>query len=62
MHNPQKTIANIIDKVTVAIVGSVDENDFPNAKAMLPPRKREGIKHLYFTTNTERVPIIRATG
>ncbi|MFH0783932.1 MAG: pyridoxamine 5'-phosphate oxidase family protein [Pseudomonadota bacterium] len=52
MQNPQKTVGNIIDKVTVAIVGSVDEHDFPNAKAMLPPRKREGIKHLYFTTNT----------
>lgn len=52
MGNPEKTVADIIDKVTVAIVGSVDENDFPNAKAMLPPRKRQGIKHLYFTTNT----------
>ncbi len=57
MRDPEKTIGNIIDKVTVSIVGSVDENDFPNAKAMLPPRRREGIKYLYFTTNTSSMRV-----
>ena len=26
-------------------------------KAMLPPRRREGIKHLYFTTNTSSMRV-----
>jgi general stress protein 26 len=52
-----KTIGNIIDKATVSIISSVDEMGFPNTKAMLPPRKREGIKHLYFTTNTSSMRV-----
>jgi general stress protein 26 len=51
MKDVATTIGNLIDHATVAIVGSVDEAGFPNAKAMLPPRKRTGIKHIYFTTN-----------
>jgi len=52
MRDAEKIIGSIIDKTTVSIIGSVDENGFPNTKAMLPPRKREGIKYIYFTTNT----------
>jgi general stress protein 26 len=52
MRDSEKTIGNIIDKITVSIISSIDENNFPNTKAMLPPRKREGIKYIYFTTNT----------
>ena len=33
-------------------ISSIDEEGFPNTKAMLPPRIREGIKIFYFTTNT----------
>jgi general stress protein 26 len=51
MKNYDKTIGNMIDKVGVSIISSVDRNGFPNTKAMLPPRKREGIKHFFFTTN-----------
>jgi general stress protein 26 len=51
MKDAAKTIGNLIDHATVSIIGSVDEAGFPNAKAMLPPRKRMGIKHIYFTTN-----------
>lgn len=35
-----------------AYISSVDEEGFPCTKAMLAPRKREGIKTFYFTTNT----------
>lgn len=52
MRDAEKTIGNIIDKQTTALIGSVDENGFPNIKAMLQPRKREGIKTIYFSTNT----------
>lgn len=41
----------MIDKAGVSIISSVDEDGFPNSKAMLPPRKREGLKHIFFTTN-----------
>jgi general stress protein 26 len=52
MRNPEQTIGNMIDKQGVAFIASVDEDGFPNMKAMLPPRKREGIKSFWFTTNT----------
>lgn len=52
MRDPEQTIGNLIDKQDVALIGSVDENGFPNMKAMLPPRQREGIKFFWFTTNT----------
>lgn len=46
-----KTIGNLIDRQGVSLVGSIDSDGFPNTKAMLPPRKREGIRTFYFTTN-----------
>ena len=52
MRDAEKTIGNLIDKIGVSIISSVDEEGFPNTRAMLPPRKREGIKHIYFSTNT----------
>jgi general stress protein 26 len=52
MRNPEQTIGNLIDKQGVAFIGSVDGDGFPNMKAMLPPRKREGIREFWFTTNT----------
>jgi len=52
MHNPEQSIGNLIDKQGVSFIASIDENGFPNMKAMLPPRKREGIREFWFTTNT----------
>lgn len=52
MRNPEQTIGNMIDKVTMAQITYIDEEDFPVTKAMLPPREREGIKTFWFTTNT----------
>lgn len=61
MRDTEKTIGNMIDKTSVSIISSVDEMGFPNTKAMLPPRKREGIKHLYFTTNTSSMRVKQYT-
>ena len=47
MRDAEKTIGNMIDKLKIAFLGSVDEEGFPNVKAMLQPRKREGIKTIY---------------
>ncbi|WP_200814957.1 pyridoxamine 5'-phosphate oxidase family protein [Scatolibacter rhodanostii] len=52
MRDAVKTIGNLIDKQKTAYISSVDEEGFPNTKAMLAPRKREGIHTFYFTTNT----------
>ncbi len=61
MRDPASTVGNLFDKQSVAFLGSVDEVGFPCVKAMLAPRKREGIKVFYFTTNTssERVEQFR---
>ena len=41
----------MIDKQSVSFISSVDENGFPNTKAMLAPVRREGIKTFYWHTN-----------
>ena len=57
MKNLEKTLSKFIDSTSVAFISSIDSEGFPNMKAMLAPRKREGIKEFWFTTNTssERV-------
>ena len=57
MRDAEKTIGNLIDKQSVSFISSVDDEGFPNTKAMLPPRKREGIKTFYFTTNTSSMRV-----
>lgn len=52
MRNPEQTIGKIMDKQSIVFISSVDAQGFPNTKAMLAPRKREGIKYIYFHTNT----------
>ena len=62
MRDIVSTIGNLIDKQKTAYLSSVDQDGFPNTKAMLAPREREGVKVLYFTTNTSsrRVAQFRA--
>ena len=57
MRDSVKTVGGIIDKSGTAVIGSVDGEGFPNMKAMLPPRKREGISEFYFTTNTSSMRV-----
>lgn len=57
MRDAVKTIGNLIDKVSISIISSVDEEGFPNTKAMLPPRLREGIKYIFFSTNTSSMRV-----
>jgi len=57
MKNSEQTIGNLIDKQGVSFIGSVDADGFPNMKAMLAPRKREGIKAFWFTTNTSSLRV-----
>ncbi|HEX3078672.1 MAG TPA: pyridoxamine 5'-phosphate oxidase family protein [Lachnospiraceae bacterium] len=57
MRDIEKTIGNLIEKQGVSYISSIDSEGFPNMKAMLPPRKREGIKTFYFTTNTSSMRV-----
>lgn len=57
MRNPEQTVGNMADKLKTAFIGSVDEQGYPNIKAMLQPRKREGIRVFYFTTNTSSMRV-----
>ena len=52
MNIALKKIEKLIKKCGVAFISSIDEAGFPNTKAMLPPRKNEGCKTFYFSTNT----------
>ena len=52
MRNPAETLGKLIDRQSVSFIGSVDENGFPNTKAMLAPCKREGIEVFYWHTNS----------
>ncbi len=57
MRNPEKTIGNIIDKANVSLIGSIDNDGYPNTKAMLSPRERNGIKEIFFSTNTSSMRV-----
>jgi len=52
MRNPEETIGKMIDKSTTSFISYVDEDGYPITKAMLKPRKRNGIKEIWFSTNT----------
>lgn len=57
MKDVEKTIGKLIDNQKVAFIGSIDTDGFPNMKAMLQPRRREGIRIFYFTTNTSSMRV-----
>lgn len=52
MRNPEQTIGNMIDKSSLTQICYMDEGGYPITKAMLKPRKREGIQVFWFSTNT----------
>ncbi len=47
-----KALEDFIDKQEVSFICSVDNEGYPNVKAMLKPRIRKGLKEFYFSTNT----------
>lgn len=52
-----KEIERFIGKQDVGFVCSVDDDGFPNVKAMLKPRKRNGLKEFWFSTNTSSMRV-----
>jgi len=57
MRDAEQTIGNLVDKQGVSFISSIDSEGYPNTKAMLPPRKREGIKAFWFSTNTSSMRV-----
>lgn len=52
-----RTGLSIVEKSSKAIIASVDDDGFPNLKAMLKPRENDGLKVFYFTTNTHSMRV-----
>ena len=50
-------IESFIRKQNVAFICSVDETGYPNVKAMLKPRKIDGLRQFYFSTNTSSMRV-----
>lgn len=48
---------SIVEASKNTIIASVDENGFPNLKAMLKPRENDGLKVFYFSTNTSSLRV-----
>lgn len=57
IRDKEKTIGNLIDKSNISIISSVDNEGFPNTKAMLKVREREELRKFYFTTNTSSMRV-----
>ena len=57
MRDYEKTVGAMADRQKTAFLGSVDADGFPNVKAMLQPRRREGIRTFWFTTNTSSMRV-----
>jgi general stress protein 26 len=57
MGDIKETLGKLMDSQRTAYIGSVDADGYPNMKAMLAPRVRNGIKVLYFTTNTSSLRV-----
>lgn len=52
-----KKIEKFIDKQKVSFICSIDDENYPNVKAMLKPRKRNSLKEFYFSTNTSSMRV-----
>jgi general stress protein 26 len=52
-----KKIEKFIRKQKVSFICSVDSDNYPNVKAMLKPRKINGINEFYFSTNTSSMRV-----
>ena len=56
-NNIRHKIEKFISKRKTAFIASIDDEGFPNLKALLSPRKRDGMKTFYFSTNTSSMRV-----
>lgn len=57
MNNLQNSVNRLLEQQKTAFIGSIDQEGFPQVKAMLAPRVREGFHTFYFTTNTSSMRV-----
>ena len=50
-------IEKFIGKQKVSFICSIDDENYPNVKAMLKPRKRNGLNDFYFSTNASSMRV-----
>lgn len=53
MEEITENIIHLVDRQEVCFLSFIDENGYPSTRTMLNPRKRQGIKEFYLTTNTK---------
>ncbi len=52
-----RKIEKFINKQKVSFICSIDDENCPNVKAMLKPRRINGLKEFYFSTNTSSMRV-----
>ena len=52
-----KEIEKFINKQKISFICSIDDENYPNVKAVLKPRKKNGLKEFYFSTNTSSMRV-----
>lgn len=57
MSDLQKELEPFPDEAGLSFVGSVDGGGFPQVKAMLAPRGREGLRVFWFSTNASSMRV-----
>lgn len=57
MSMASETIEKLIEHAPFALLGSTDEDGFPNVKAMLPPRRRDGVDRFWFMTHASSMRV-----
>lgn len=53
MEEITENIIHLVDRQEVCFLSFIDENGYPSTRTMLNPRKRQGVKEFYLTTNTK---------
>ncbi len=52
LGNSEEMTGKIMDKADIAFIAHIDDEGHSITKAMLGPRKKNGVKEICFTTNT----------
>lgn len=52
-----RKLEKFIDRQKVSFITSIDSDNFPNVKAMLKPRKHNGLREFWFSTNTSSMRV-----
>lgn len=55
----ERQIKSLIESCATAVLCSVDKDGYPCAKAMLAPRRMDGIREIWFSTNTSSQSVER---